>query len=290
MYKRLIVAHIAYLANFATFPCKSGTKFPAIKRGFKNAIFGNDVSKLFQRGYNVAIACEKSGIFVLDPDVDVEKGKNGLAELEQFEQKLGQLPKGFTVETPRGGRHLYFSPKGIHRPIGKIGTSIDCKFNGYVLAPESKIKGKYYKVIDGVNSDGSPILPELPETWLDFINKPNYSKKKSNKNFKSTFHLRNKLKDEKFMQIYNLCPFIQMCVDCAATLGEPEWHLFARFMNGFDNGLELFDYYSQPYPEYNREKTLKKFKNAGQYPISCDNVSEIFAGCKTCERGEINDK
>lgn len=53
---------------FATFPCKGNSKLPATRNGFKDAQFGQDVEAIVNLGYNMGLACEKSGIIVIDVD------------------------------------------------------------------------------------------------------------------------------------------------------------------------------------------------------------------------------
>ena len=55
-------------SQYATFPCKPNTKQPATRQGFKDAKFGQDVMTFINQGYNVGLACEKSGIVVVDVD------------------------------------------------------------------------------------------------------------------------------------------------------------------------------------------------------------------------------
>ena len=119
--------------NFATLVCVGNSKIPATKNGFKDARFGQDVQQIVACGYNVGLACAMSNLIVIDCDVDEAKGYNGLKVLAEKEKELGQLPKTLTQKTPRGGRHFIFSARKIHNPIGKIGKSIDIKFDSFRL-------------------------------------------------------------------------------------------------------------------------------------------------------------
>lgn len=88
--------------HFATFACRGNSKIPATRSGFKDAQFGQDVIALLANGYNAAMACEKSGVIVIDCDVDEAKGYNGLKKLKSLEAQLGALPATLTQATPRG--------------------------------------------------------------------------------------------------------------------------------------------------------------------------------------------
>lgn len=274
-------------SDFALFPCKSNEKIPATSHGYYDAKVNFDIKKHRAQGYNIALACAKSNLIVLDCDVDEAKGYNGLETLQQLEAQLGILPKTLTQSTPRGGRHYIFSANGICNPIGKMGSDIDVKYNGYILIEPSSIDGKPYKFIDGINEDGDVTISELPQRWIDYINKPN-SNKKGNLTKRN---LAKTVIDGNFKKMYDNCAFIKHCVDCATTLDEPSWHLFACVLTSLSNGEEIFDYYSQPYPDYDPILTKKKFQNAKKYYATCKNISRNFGGCNSCEyRKEVNNE
>ena len=101
---------------------------------------------------NWALDCGRSGILVLD--VDCKHGKNGFHSLA----KLKLPPAGFTVQTPSGGLHCYYSGKGPNS-ASKIDSGLDTRgVGGYVLIPGSVIAGKFYTL--NKNDPPSPI-PEL---------------------------------------------------------------------------------------------------------------------------------
>lgn len=47
--------------SVATFPCQGNSKQPATRNGFKDAQFRQDVEAIVNLGYNMSLACEKSG-------------------------------------------------------------------------------------------------------------------------------------------------------------------------------------------------------------------------------------
>ena len=278
------------LQNFAVFPCKGNLKIPATPNGFKDAKFNADVELLLEKGYNIGIWCKQSKLIVLDADMDEQRGLNGIAELQELEQKLCPLPKdGLIVKTPRNGRHYYFNSEGIFNPIGKIRKAIDVKFNGYTLFPPSKVSGKPYEILGGVEADGAPIIKSLPKIWIEYINKSNFKSRKAFEN-KTHENQPRKVIDGDFKVLFERCLFVRQCILGAKNLEEPAWHHFSRILNSFSNGLELFDYYSQPHPEYDKEKTKKKFENASKYSFSCNSIAKIFEGCSKCKKEIKNGK
>lgn len=137
-------------------------KRPATSRGFK------DATEVFPEGaVNIAIACEASGCAVID--VDCHPGQeDGYQTLNRLERLLGPLESMLEVETPSGGKHLYFRAKD--EKSGRVDVSVDIKAKGgYVVAPPTP----GYKVTKGdTDSDGVPILTELtelPEAWRLYL-------------------------------------------------------------------------------------------------------------------------
>ena len=66
----------------------------------------------------------KNGFWVLDADIDVEKGIDGEATLQALLAALDvQLPETPIAATPRGGRHLYWRWDPAHRVGSTTGGS-----------------------------------------------------------------------------------------------------------------------------------------------------------------------
>jgi putative DNA primase/helicase len=102
-------------------------------------------------------------------DVDNKGTKNGSAELEKLEDKLGPLPRTYSVRTPTSGYHFYFTyPQAlIDKPLkAKLSDGIDLKFKGYVVAPPSVTANGEYEVILL-----APVS-ELPAKWVQEVIKP----------------------------------------------------------------------------------------------------------------------
>lgn len=96
------------------------------------------------RPCNIAVKIGvESRVWVLDVD-----GKIGMANCKRLQIAYGKLPTTYTVQTPSGGRHYYFThdPR-VKRTISFLANHIDTITNGYCLIPPSKINGKQYKVL-----------------------------------------------------------------------------------------------------------------------------------------------
>ncbi len=133
------------------FPCRPD-KSPLIAGGFKNAT--TDARKIhmwWSRWPQARIGLPTGEKFFV---VDVDR-LPALGELE------AELPRTWTVETPRDGLHFYFAVvEGVTNSPGNLPGGIDVRGNGgYVIAPPSPD----YKVIDRTP------LAEAPEWLLDLI-------------------------------------------------------------------------------------------------------------------------
>ncbi|RPE41955.1 bifunctional DNA primase/polymerase-like protein [Streptomyces sp. Ag109_O5-1] len=104
---------------------------------------------------NVAIATGPSGLVVVDLDVAKEKGSSGTPDGVTFFlalcERAGQpWPDTYTVRTPSGGMHLYFTaPPGTHltNTAGKLAPLVDTRaWGGYVVAAGSLIDSAAYEV------------------------------------------------------------------------------------------------------------------------------------------------
>lgn len=139
--------------GFHVFPIRAGDKRPSVD-GWQD-IATNDpeeIKKLFNgRPQNIGIytGAYKDDQYLCVIDVDTKNGGKGLEALEQLEATYGDLPETFTVRTPSGGLHYYFTTdEPVSSSAGRIGDNLDVRgAGGYVLAPFSSIEGNPYDVI-----------------------------------------------------------------------------------------------------------------------------------------------
>jgi hypothetical protein len=113
--------------------------------------------------YNIGIATGPSGLLVID--CDVPRGGHASQwhlRRDSVEITGHPVPKTFTVRTPSGGLHLYFSAPGppLGNTAGKLSRQIDTRgLGGHVVGPGSVCGVGYYRVID------NSFLEPLPE-WI----------------------------------------------------------------------------------------------------------------------------
>jgi hypothetical protein len=123
---------------------------------------------------NVAIATGPAGLVVVDLDVadptearppEHPDARGGLDVFAALAREHACPPGGtWTVETARGGRHLYYRAPASGGPwrntAGRLGWHIDTRAGGgYVVAPGSTVDGRSYIVVH----EAPP--PPLPD-WI----------------------------------------------------------------------------------------------------------------------------
>jgi hypothetical protein len=168
-------------AGWHVFPCAPGSKRPALPENWQGLATTDPVrirAWWARRPYNIGIACGQSGLVVIDLDVarDGRDGRDGLPgldgpasgadALERLCLAHGQrYPAGtYTVDTPSGGSHLYFTaPQApVRNSAGRLGPLIDVRADGgYVVGDGSVIDGRRY----AARGDFLPLALPLP-AWL----------------------------------------------------------------------------------------------------------------------------
>ena len=142
---------------------RPGMKVPATPNGQKDAT--QDLATIFDwwgqlpEG-NPAVACEPSGLYVID--VDMGMGKVGAESWASLVALHGHV-ETFTVRTRSGGLHYYYAlPEALpgasettsspsdqprmRNSASKLGKDIDTRGNGYVVAPGSVVDGGAYVI------------------------------------------------------------------------------------------------------------------------------------------------
>jgi hypothetical protein len=132
--------------GFKVFPITPGEKKPPLVGAWQN-VATSDAAQIEQwwsqwPGANVGIHCD--GLLVID--VDPKKG--GFESLAALEQEVF-LEATYEVETPSGGRHLYYRcAGGARNGVDVLGSGLDIRTTaGYVLAAGSVVAGREYRAI-----------------------------------------------------------------------------------------------------------------------------------------------
>jgi KaiC/GvpD/RAD55 family RecA-like ATPase len=167
-----ITSALAYARKgWPVFPV-GDNKLPAVKAWERKAT--TDETQIRQwfdtvamDGCNFGFCPGRAGIMVVDLDTG-KKDKDGNAvsgkeSLAAFLRERGEaLPETYTVRTPSGGIHLYYSAAGVKSKNGFL-PAVDVKScGGYVVAPGSiNANGGKYEVIRDVE------VAQMPQWFLD---------------------------------------------------------------------------------------------------------------------------
>jgi putative DNA primase/helicase len=174
-------AALAYAREgWPVFPCHPDTKRPLTPKGkdadggFKHATTNNQqISEWWRRWPKATIGVPTGraiGAFVIDIDAGTDEttGEVILADqiIAQLEREISaSLPATWAVETPRGGRHLYFALPVGECPRNRTGivSRVDVRGDGgYVIAPPSvRPDGRGYRWITKDREFAQAPLPLL---------------------------------------------------------------------------------------------------------------------------------
>lgn len=143
-YPSMYHAAIDYIKRgLAVFPLEEKGKRPKTRNGFKDATTDAAQVKAWWQQWpnaNIGIATGKrsGGIFVIDLDIDEDKGIDGYHTLEDWQRENGKFPETWTAITGRGGYHLYFHSNSEVKNRAGIIDGVDVRGDGgYVVAPPS---------------------------------------------------------------------------------------------------------------------------------------------------------
>ena len=139
-------------SGFSVFPCAVNSKLPAVKDFPNRATTDPAQVETWWNGKpsNIGISTSHfaAGEALVVVDVDVKSKKRGDLSLLQLEMDGFELPETLEVQTPSGGKHLYYRvPKALRQGVDTLGSGIDTRsLGGYVLGPGSVIDGKTYEI------------------------------------------------------------------------------------------------------------------------------------------------
>ena len=151
---KLLEAALSYAARgWRVFPCAPRTKIPLLSK--KNGGHGVDdattdikqITEWWTRhpGANIALACGKeSGVYVVDVDLDEDKGVNGWETLRDIKE---EMPATMIQDTPRGGAHYLYQTDKAPANKNNFKNGIDIRGDGYyiMVAPSIHPNKKVYK-------------------------------------------------------------------------------------------------------------------------------------------------
>ena len=143
-YPSMYYAAVAYInMALAVFPLEEHGKRPKTRNGCKDATTDAAQVKAWwqqwpEANIGIATGSRSGGIFVIDLDIDEDKGVDGYHTLEDWQRENGAFPETWMVITGRGGYHIYFKSDFEVRNRAGIVDGVDVRGEGgYVVAPPS---------------------------------------------------------------------------------------------------------------------------------------------------------
>jgi hypothetical protein len=165
----LEAARAAIARGFRIFPLVPGTKRPAIDEWQLKATSDPAlVEKVWALAdYNIGVLCD--GMIVVD--VDVKNGKPGMESLAALNLDLDT----YTVRTPTGGLHVYYTGESGNSAGTRLGPGLDVRSKGGYVVGAGSIIGSYRytstvhgavqaapgKLVSGANSVASGLSKRL---------------------------------------------------------------------------------------------------------------------------------
>jgi hypothetical protein len=155
--------------GWRVFPIKPGSKQPdttLCPQGHKNATNSADVARSWWAGRDdlgIGIALRASGLLC----VDVDPRNGGMETLDALDHQHGQLDADVLALSGGGGPHYYFlNEDGANYPAN-LGPGVDCKSDGYMVAPPSvhPLTGRRYCWEDSADPMQG-MMPGPPPPWL----------------------------------------------------------------------------------------------------------------------------
>lgn len=162
--------------GLAVFPIPAGSRIPILKNWPNRCTSDLDVLRRYWReGDNIGVGCKASNVVGVDLDRN-HSDADGVETFASLCEVHGRpWPDTFTVQTPRGGQHLYYwAPAGrsFGNTTSRIGPGIDTRGpgrnngGGYLIGPGSVVGGKPYAVVKDIS------IRILPEWLTDLLDPP----------------------------------------------------------------------------------------------------------------------
>lgn len=289
---------IKNLQQLHTVPVYSNQKRPMTAHGYLDGVQNADINSWLDRGFNVGISLSLSGLACID--VDMHGKENGLAEYQKLCTEYGIIDTYTEVTATGNGLHIIIHDDGITANNCVLAPGVEFKRNGLIVCSPSTINGVQYKIIGGINPDGSYKFAKAPTGWIEAINNASKNKSKSRKHHKFQSQHEYTAKDFgklDYNKVFQNCRFLSYVKLNSAEISEPIWFAAVNMLSIDKNSDYIIHWLSEDYPTYSFEETQNKIeasRSSGKF-CGCNfiarNYYDICKGCPKAEqiRGEIND-
>lgn len=279
------------LWNCSTLPIYNNSKVCATEHGHKSAVKNMQISSFCACGYNIAISLPFSNLACID--VDMHGNINGLKAFFEFIEKYGEIDSYTELTATNGGLHIFVRKEGFNENVRncELAPGVELKVNGYVVCAPSIYKGKEYKILRGVNSNGTYNFATLNEKWLNFINNKatenakNFSVNK--KTDKSNFAPSETPLEYKRM-IEN-CRLLKFMYENPDEIPEPVWFSAISMLTRNASTNDFIHLISQGYSKYTYQETEYKIEHCRSTSKHCGCnyiATNYYEYCKGCPKAE----
>jgi len=283
-----IEQQIFNLQQLYTVPVYPNKKIPATPHGYKDGKINADIKSWLDKGYNIAISLPLSGLASLD--IDMHGEINGKAEFEVLCKEYGYIDSYTELTATGNGLHIVVKDDGITAGNCEIASGVEFKRNGIIVCSPSQINGVQYRIIGGVDPDGTYKFAKLSPAWLNAIN--NSSKGKAKKTYKladkQEYKARN-FGNTNYNRVFKTCQFLRYVKINSSIISEPEWFTAVNMLSADINSDAVIHWLSEDYTRYSFEETQKKIdcsRNSGRF-CGCNYVAnKYYQICKGCPKAE----
>lgn len=160
---------LAYMRmGWYVFPLRPGSKQPETSlcpQGHKNASNSPEQARAWwadRSDLGVGIALRASGLLC----VDVDPRNAGMETMDALEYQHGRLDADVLALSGGGGPHFYFLNEAGASFPSKLGPGVDCKADGYMVAPPSMHPTGRRYCWEDASDPMQGALPTVPPPWL----------------------------------------------------------------------------------------------------------------------------
>ena len=279
------------LSDYAVLPIYGNTKVCATKHGYKSAAKNAPVAEWLNRGYNLAISLPLSYLVCID--VDMHRDIDGLKAFKELVEKLGSIQAYTELTATNGGLHIFVSKEGLKEDLKNcdLAPGVELKINSYIVCAPSIYNGNSYKIVNGINANGTYQFPKLNDKWLNFINSKADNKAKSTE--LKQYNTRKFIPSDvplKYAKMLENCRLLRYMYENPDDILEPVWFSVISMLTRNANTDEFIHLISQGHSNYTAKETNYKIernrktdKHRGCYYMA-NNHYEYCKGCPKAEQ------
>ena len=280
------------LWEIATLPIYNNSKVCATKHGYLSGVKNMQIASFLNCGFNIALSLPLSNFVCID--VDMHGNINGLKTFLELVEKYGNIDTYTELTATNGGLHIFVSKDGIDETVKNcdLATGVELKVNGYIVCAPSIINGKQYKIVWGVNADGTYKFGKLNKKWLNFINTIHKAEINGISKEKNQCATRKFVPSEvplQYRQILENCRLLKFMYEYPDEIPEPVWFSAISMLTRNTNTDDFIHLISEGYSKYTYKETNYKIKHSRNTSKHCGCnyiATNHYEFCKGCPKAE----